>query len=212
MGILHVMSLADAANMEKQEKPNFNVNFECFKTPLDAEKDEIYSKKKAKATNDATKLWLKCFEDYLEEKGLPQSEKLTDRQLSEVLYHFYTEVRKKKIDSNDNNDGSYKTQTLRCIWDALGRHFKDTHSIDITNNEMFLKANKMFIGMTKLKKENGLGDIESYPPIEEADLEKLTQHFKDKINGPPDARILEQTVMFYIIYYLCSEAERISEK
>ena len=48
----------------------------------------------------------------------------------------------------------------------------------------------MFICMTKVNKENCLGDIESYPPVEEADVEKLTQHFKDKINGPPDARIL----------------------
>ena len=52
MGILCMTSQADAANMEKQEKPNFNVNFGHFKTLSDAEKDKIYSKKKVKATND----------------------------------------------------------------------------------------------------------------------------------------------------------------
>ena len=75
--------------------------------------------------------------------------------------------------TNDTTDGSYKTQTLKCIKAALGCYFKDTRSIEIIRNELFLKA-----------KEIGLGEIEPYPPIEDADLEKLTEYFKQQIEGP----------------------------
>ena len=35
--------------------------------------------------------------------------------------------------------------------------------IDIIKNEQFIKANDMFLAMTKVNKEQGLGEIESYP-------------------------------------------------
>ena len=36
----------------------------------------------------------------------------------------------------------------------------------------------MFTAMTKANKEVGLGDVESYPPIEEADMRTLTAYIK----------------------------------
>ena len=82
------------------------------------------------------------------------------------MYHFYTEVRKKKTNENDQTDGNYKTQTLKCIRAALGQYFKDTCSIDIIRNELFLQAN------------------ESYPPIEDPNLKKLTEYSKKKSMDP----------------------------
>ena len=51
-------------NMKPDDKPNFDLQISRFKTLSTKEKDEIYARKKAKSTNDATKLWVNCFQDY----------------------------------------------------------------------------------------------------------------------------------------------------
>ena len=99
--------------MDNNDKPNFDLNFQRFKTLSDAEKEEIFAKKKAQSTNDATRLWMNCFNDYLLEKNMPNADKLSTQELAYVLYHFYSEVRKKNTDENDPNDGCFKTQTLK---------------------------------------------------------------------------------------------------
>ena len=57
---------------------------------------------------------------------------------------------------------------------ALTRNFKKDRGIDIINNKLFVGANMMFTAITKANKEIGLGDVESYSPIEDADLRMLT--------------------------------------
>ena len=47
--------------MKKQNEANFDLNFGRFKTLSEQKKQELLSKKKAKATNKATKLWLIVF-------------------------------------------------------------------------------------------------------------------------------------------------------
>ena len=86
---------------------------------------------------------------------------------------------------------------------ALTRYFKDERSIDIIRNEKFLKYNEMFVAVAKVNKELGLGNIESYPPINDADHKKLSQYFKIKMHANPDPKYLQHVVVFFIIYYLC---------
>ena len=57
---------------------------------------------------------------------------------------------------------------------ALTRYFKKERNLDIIKNELFIKASSMFVAMTKVNKEAGLGDVESYLPIEDADMHTLT--------------------------------------
>ena len=45
---------------------------------------------------------------------MPDEVSIPTEQLPQILYNFYSEVRKKNVD-DDDNDGSYKTQTLKCI-------------------------------------------------------------------------------------------------
>ena len=61
----------------------------------------------------------------------------------------------------------------------------------------------LLLSITKVNKEKGLGEINSYPPINDADMKKLAQYFKQKMYGDPDPKALQQIVAFYIIYYLC---------
>ena len=86
---------------------------------------------------------------------------------------------------------------------ALTRYFKKQRGIDLIKNKLFLRANMMFTAMTKANKEAGLGEVESYPPIEEGDMKTLVAYIRRTMHGDPDAKSLQQIVVFYIIYYLC---------
>ena len=173
MGMLHVMSLADAksskSDMEK-EKPNLNLNFGHLKRLGDEEKEEILSKKSAKNTNDATKQWVKCFTDYLEEKGLLDIVLITNADLPDILLNFYTKVPKKKPeDESDPDSGNYKTSSLKALRTGLTRYFKDNRNIDIIKNECFNKTNDMYVTITKVNKEHDLGTCRP------GDLDRLHQ-------------------------------------
>lgn len=170
--------------------------------------DYILEKRSKPNTNRATKLWLSCFTDYLAEKKLPKEDEIADDALPEILLQFYSEVRKKEIKENPGQDISdddklYKNTTLKAIRGALARHFKNTRSIDIISNERFIKANAVFEGVTKINKEKGKGNIVSKPPIEDVDLLKLTEFFKQGMAGPPNATLLQEIVLFYILMYMC---------
>ena len=98
---------------------------------------------------------------------------------------------------------SYKTTTLRAIHAALTRYFKETTKINIHNNELFLESNEMFLEKTKDNKEKGLGNIDNKPPINAADMSKLQSYFQSQLNGKVNPKVLQQCVIFNIIYYLC---------
>ena len=57
--------------------------------------------------------------------------------------------------------------------------------------------------MTRSNKEKGLGNISSYPPIVDPDMDLIVKDFKAKMYGNPDPKILQEIAMFYVIYYLC---------
>ena len=66
-------------------------------------------------------------------------------------------------------------------------------------NHLFIRANEMLLGVTKLKKEQGLGAIESKPPINEADMEKTYEYFQKNKRGEPNPANLQEMCIFYII-------------
>ena len=98
---------------------------------------------------------------------------------------------------------NYKTSTLRSIHGALTHYFKDTQKLDIRSNDLFIEANEMFLGKTKDNKEKGLGNIKNKPPINDIDMAKIHNYFQTKLSKAPNPRVLQQAVIFYIIYYLC---------
>ena len=194
---------------------NFEVKFGRFGTVSSVDKDKIFKERKSLNTNRATATYVKCFNDYLSEKGLPFEADITTDRLPEILTDFYVEVRKKKgIAGNHkvNSDGKvypagniqcndYKNTSLMCIRAALNRHFKSTRSIDIIANENFIKCNEMFKGVTKKGKREGRGEVDSRPPIEPEDLQKITDYFEKSMKSPPNARKLQEMMLFNVIYY-----------
>ena len=117
-------------------------------------------------------------------------EDIETADLPSVLTRFYFELKKKKVDSGNTdytqNIGEYKNSTLRAIHVALVRYFKDNQRIYIICNELLKEANNIFLSQTNVNKEKGLGDISSYPPIAESDMQKLKEYFKMKMYANSD--------------------------
>ena len=59
----------------------------------------------------------------------------------------------------------------------------------------------MFQGVTKKGKREGRGEVESKPPIDEEDMDKLSKYFKKNMRGPPNPMKLQEMLFFYVIYY-----------
>ena len=166
-----------------------------FKTATSMDKSDILGKRKSENTNSATKLWISCLREYLIEKSYPELETLTDSQLSEILGNFYIEARKKRIPELETTDecdedmeekiSNYKNSSLRAARAAFTRYFKDTRKIDIRTNELFIECNEIFLGKTKDNKAKGLGKVENKPAINDSDMQKLTNYFKETMRGPP---------------------------
>ena len=204
--------------------PKINQN-KRFKTLSKDEKSEIMKKRCAENTGKATKLWVDCLKDYLDEKNLPPIDLLTEQNLPEILSDFYTELKKKgkssktkkvtkqsdeptvsnTTDGNTESSDEYKNSTLNCIRAALNRHFKETLGIDIIKNTNFTKTNEMFRGVAKQGRREGRGDITSKEPITEIDMEKLSSYFVTNMQGPVNGKLLQEVVLFQIIYIYYGE-------
>ena len=65
-----------------------------------------------------------------------------------------------------------------------------------------LCTNEMFSTMTKKGKVEGHGEIESFPSIEAEDFKTLSVYFENNILGPPNADLLQEIVLFNVIYYM----------
>lgn len=183
-----------------------------FGKASESKKEYIISQRKKPSTHKATKLWMNCFTDYLAEKELPKLDDITREQLPQILEQFYSEVRKKEVRDNpeensleeeENTAALYKNTTLKAIRSALNRYFKDKLGIDIISSEPFIKANAIFEGVQKINKALGKGNIVSKPTLEDVDLKKITEYFKSGMAGPPNPTLLQQIVLFNAIMYMC---------
>ena len=135
--------------------------------------------------------------------------------IAEHLSDFYVDLRKKNVKkiahklgdsrkvipktSEDTED--YKNTSLKCIRAALNCHFKATRNLDIITNEKFIQCNEMFQGVTKKGKWEGRGEVNSKPPIEPEDMERISQYFKKNMKSPPNATKLQEMVLFNAIYF-----------
>ena len=207
-------SKVDADMDSPHEQDEFKCQFSRFGSVSTEDKDKIFKERKSLNTNRATATYVKCLNDYLNEKQLPAEDQIPTVDLPQILSDFYVEVRKKKSTQNNHKvtkggkvippsptGNDYKNTSLMCIRAALNRHFKSTRSIDIIANEQFIQCNEMFKGVTKKGKREGRGEIDSRPPIEPEDLQKIHDYFQQNMRSPPNARKLQEMMLFNVIYY-----------
>ena len=198
-----------------EHEANFDLNFGRFKTVNTKEKQEIIRNSKAENTNKATELWMNCFTEYLEEKSLPKVTDITNIELPKILSDFYVEVKKKDrvtsaktkakkklTTAKSSKTEEYKNSSLMCIRAALNRYFRRERGLDIISNQSFIQANEMFKGVTKVGRKQGRGSVDHKNAISDEDFEKLSHYFTTNIQGPPNAKFLQDLILFNIIYYM----------
>ena len=172
-----------------------------FGVSTDAEKVKILTERNAKNTNKSTIGAVRCLEEYLKEKSLPNIENTTDNELPSVLEDFYVNARTKKTHER------YHTQSLKCLRSALNRFFQETRQINIINDPPYLQANMMFKGVQVQAKNEGKGARRSTPVIKEEDMATLARFFTHDQVTSPQPCLLQRNVIFNIIYYFCCRGQ-----
>ena len=167
-----------------------------FKQLTDQEKKKILEEKDKKNTQDATKRYFSLFEQFIEEKKLPKALTLKAEDLAAVLEDFYYSVQPVKKDG-------YCMQTLKCIRAALNRVFRKEKGFDIAKDKEFNHANEVFHSVCATSKKAGRGATKSTVKITQIDLERIAEYFNYDHMTKPDPKRLQQTIIFYIIYFFC---------
>ena len=207
----HTDDIETLINMS-ETKPK-KLKLSRHKSKSEQEIKEVLEKRKADNTNKATKLWVDCFNDYLKDNGLGDVVELKAEQLPAILEKFYVEVRSQKQILNENGDPildedgdiqyeSYCNNSMRSLRAALNRHFKIELNVNIIENPAFIKANEIFAGKMRINKQEGKGTTRHKEPISDEDLQRLGQYFERNMTGPPNATLLQEMVLFNIIFYM----------
>ena len=172
------------------------------------EPDTTKSRFASLSENDATNLLLskdalntkranerthRTFCTYLKEKnyGDVDFENWRPDMLDETLSKFYSEAR-------TETGELYKTTSFYSLRYSLNRHLADfairnkKDVMDITSKIKFPKSNEMFKACCKMLKKEGKGFVESSPPIEEIDLQKMAKYFESNLRENP--KVMQQKV------------------
>ena len=183
--------MADKVDAPMKKKPK-----RMFKS-VSNDKKKLLEGTKAASTHKATEIYVQALRHYLkEEKDIMLLEEVLDADLPDILLDFYMQI--KPI-----NGDTYAIQSLKCIRAALNRYFKKEIKIDIISNSQFIETNQMFKGVTVKAKAEGKGVTVSMKPIAPEDLQIITEYFRQNYMQKPEPKILQITVLFYIIYYFC---------
>lgn len=84
---------------------------------------------------------------------------------------------------------------------ASNRYIKESREIDIVPDSRFISPNELLKGVQLQGKKAGKGRIKHKEHIEPEDMERLMDYFSKYME--PSPQILQQYVMFNVIYYLC---------
>ena len=188
------MDAVPTKNSTKPKKFNYRQLSEDDKKKLLTEKD----KRNTQAATDRAVLHLKHF---IQVKSLPELIDQDAVQLDNVLSDYYCAVQAQK--NSDEIKEKYSVQSLKCMRAALNRHFRKQQGIDIVKDQDFIKSNEMFKAVCVESKKAGKGVKKLYPLISQIDLERIAEYFCYDHVAKPDARRLQQNMIFYIIYFFC---------
>ena len=181
------------------EGMNADINFTIkrdFKQRSDDNLEKLLEGKDKVNTQKSTEGALKQFQQYLRVKKLPNIDEITVQDLPQILFNYYPSLKPIKSDN-------YSVQTLKCICSGLSRYFRKEKGFDIAKDSQFVHANEMFQAVLVESKKIGKGAKKKYPPITEIDLERIAEYFSHDHMNDPNPKILQQQMIFYIIYFFC---------
>ena len=93
-----------------------------------------------------------------------------------------------------------QNSTMKCIRAGINRYYKTSRSLDMISDPRFIQENEMFKGMARVGKDEGRGEINSHSSILPEHFKKLSVYFKAKMARPPNAVVLQEIVIFNVIY------------
>ena len=161
--------------------------------------------RQAKKIRQATKSHLKLLDEFLDKKHTKKLEDTTDTELPEVLFTFYTNVRKE-------GGEMYKLASIKCIRASLNRHINKKRNIDIISDARFIQANEMFRAISIETKKQGQAVTVSKCVIEQNDMKIIAEYFNNNYEENPDAKLLQHNVVFNILYFfVCQGRENLHQ-
>lgn len=165
-----------------------------------ATEEEIIVKKaniNAKNTLKSNKKSAKQLRDYLVEKKMnTKFETMSDKELNDVLAHFYINTRR-------INGEKYKVSSIENFRHSLNRYLQSPpvgRKIDVIKDQAFREANLSYRAAIKELKQEGKGNVQHFPTINEDDLQKMYQSMYFNVNTPYG---LQNKVQFDIRLYFC---------
>ena len=182
------------AEPEEIKKPRFG----CLsKQDIDKKRAGVIPKCTKKANESAAR----AFQSFLTEKGVnTKIEELEPEELAEHLGSYYFNAR--TVDG-----GLYKRSSLDNFRHSLNRYLRAppfNKSFDIIKDSVFREANDNFKAASAELKQEGKGETEHYPCIEDSDLQKLYSSQELNTHTP---RGLFNKVQFDIRYYFCRRGQ-----
>lgn len=174
-----------------------------FASVGEEEVDVIIEERHPLETKRATEKWCKVFKDYATEKNLAIDLSIcSPEELSNVLAHFYMEVRRQ--------DGQpYQRNSLLSCRGAIQRHLASLdRTINIFKDKAFTRANAALDGQLKrLKREGALKLTQHKEPISSDDMAKLKAYFSS--DNTLDAVKLTEQCWFVITYHFSLRAREL---
>ena len=165
-------------------------------TLTDQDMEDILKKRNAANTDKVTGNSVNIIRKYLNEKNLPVDfESLDDKALDELLSKFYCEVR--------TSDGElYKKSSMMTLRHGINRHLSNCRKspVDIVNDSKFNQSQRMFSAVSKELKRAGKAKIDHYPPLTDADIEKMYDYLTSDLDDPV---ILQRKVFVDVLLYFC---------
>ena len=182
--------MADVTDAGEQVTNNF-----LFTVKSNEEKQKLLEEKDKKNTQKSTKSALKQLREFLHFKKLPDVSDISDGELPNVLFEFYSSVRPR-------NSEKYATQSLKCIRAALNRHFRQERGLDIIKDLSFIRTNEMFKGVLVDARKTGKPK-RSTPKITQIDLERIGEYFNHDYMNNASPKKLQQNMIFFVLYFFC---------
>ena len=153
-----------------------------------------------------TKRQEKQFMDHLS-KFLRTKEVSLDCVVSRGEEHFDGILEEYFCLSRKSNGEKMKTGTLSASKYALNRCFKAKYNWDITDKARFPKSKKLFAGIVKDLKRNGLGCVKHYEDISKNDVENICSTLKRSV-----PQQLQWLLFFFIQFFFCRRGRENIEK
>ena len=101
------------------------------------------------------------------------------------------------------NGELYQTSSFKVLQAGLNRWFKVNKHLDIVADSRFGHVNLVFDSVQEKAKKSGKGVTKSTIVISNNDLIKISSYFQVDHTRCPNPKVLQQTVLFYILYYFC---------